>query len=256
MLFLWVFGNAICAKVGNLIFPVFYILLGLLAATVHNLAGGGTAVGASGAINGVVGAFLVFYPLNNVSCGFFLGFRFITFSISSMWMILFWLAFDIWGAVEGGGRVGYFAHLGGFAAGSGLSVLALKLDWLKMERDERSLLDVLRHGRAPKRFSTEWRKETPPEHWTAAPEEPTDRRTMLETMNESRAGEAAPEPAPPRPPAATRNVPRPPTPPPAAQADTVLMKCVCGRRLRVPRSLSGRQARCPACSQIVQIPEL
>ena len=81
---------------------------------------GGNAIGASGAINGIVGMYLVFFPINEITCYFvfLLLPRLIKeFSLSSIWMILFWLAFDIWGAMRGGGQVAYFAHLGGFAGG-------------------------------------------------------------------------------------------------------------------------------------------
>ena len=54
MLFLWVFGNAICAKVGNVAYIATYLGLGVLAAIVHLLADGAPAVRASGAINGIV----------------------------------------------------------------------------------------------------------------------------------------------------------------------------------------------------------
>jgi membrane associated rhomboid family serine protease len=145
MLFLWVFGNAVCAKTGNLAYPFVYLALGLAAAGVHVLSGGGPAIGASGAINGVVGMFLVFFPQNDISCAWVVfpirggtG----TFSVSSYVMIVLWLIFDIWGAVRGGGGVAYWAHIGGFAAGFGLAALLLKTGRITMTRYERSLLDL------------------------------------------------------------------------------------------------------------------
>ena len=263
LIFLWCFGNAVCAKLGNAVYVGAYLFFGLAAATVFNLASGGLMIGASGAINGVVGAFLVLYPLNNTSCIFVLFIRFIRFSVSSMWMILFWLAFDIWGAVEGGDNIAYFAHLGGFAAGFGFCTLGLKLNWIKMEPDERSLFDVIKHGRTPRRFQPRGKRaEEPPEQWRPQRQDTRGPKTMLETMKTSDLAEqpgvritpperpAAPAGSTPRPPGQTQ----PSSPPP--QADTVRMKCVCGKRLVVPRALSGQQAKCPGCNQIIQIPEL
>ena len=266
MLFLWVFGNAVCAKVGNGVYAIAYVVFGLAAATAFNLTSDGRMIGASGAINGVVGAFLVLYPLNNTSCLFILFFRFIRFNISSIWMILFWLTFDIWGAARGDGNVAYFAHLGGFAAGFGLCTLALKLNWLKMEPDERSLFDLIKHGRTPQRFRERQRRpEELPEQQTARRDEPRGPKTMLETMRSpgpaEQAGARVPPSRPPqRPPEPSGTIPRPPgqaqAPSPPPPADTVRMKCVCGKHLRVPRSLGGQQATCPACKQVIQIPEL
>ena len=68
LIFLWVFGNAVCSKLGNLWYPPLYIGLGVLAGVSHLLFCGGRAIGASGAINGVVGMYLVFFPENSVSC--------------------------------------------------------------------------------------------------------------------------------------------------------------------------------------------
>lgn len=62
LLFLWVFGNAVCSKVGNFTYLLFYLCVGVFAAAAHLVFSGGTAIGASGAINGIVGMFLIFFP--------------------------------------------------------------------------------------------------------------------------------------------------------------------------------------------------
>jgi membrane associated rhomboid family serine protease len=147
MLFLWVFGNAVCAKIGNLIYPFVYFGLGLVAGLVSYAVSQRPAVGASGAINGIVGMFVVWYLLNEISCWYAYWFFGTagsgSISVSSYWMVLLWVAFDIWGAVQGGGNVGYVAHLAGFAAGFGLAVVLLTLGWIEMDRGERSLLQVI-----------------------------------------------------------------------------------------------------------------
>ncbi|MFW6039303.1 MAG: rhomboid family intramembrane serine protease [bacterium] len=144
MLFLWVFGNAVCAKIGNLSFPLVYLGLGVCAAAAHLIFDGAPAVGASGAINGIVGMFLVWYPLNHISVFYWFGFYTGIFSVSSGWMIAFWLMWDIFGAATGGGGVAYWAHLGGFAGGAGLAWALLALGWIEMTRSERSLVEVMR----------------------------------------------------------------------------------------------------------------
>ncbi|MHC4912636.1 MAG: rhomboid family intramembrane serine protease, partial [Planctomycetota bacterium] len=143
MLFLWVFGNAVCAKLGNIVYLPVYLALGAFAGAAHLVFQGGAAVGASGAINGVVGMYLVFFPQNDVSCVFILWLFPLmirpyirAFTVSGYWLILFWLAFDIGGVIRGGGRVAYFAHGGGFAAGFLLAILMLKMRWVIMDRWE------------------------------------------------------------------------------------------------------------------------
>ncbi len=146
MLFLWVFGNAVCAKIGNAWFPATYFGLGLLAAAAHVLIDGAPAVGASGAINGVVGMFLVLYPLNGISCfwpgGIWWGS--VTFCISSYWMILLWFLFDIWGAMGADSGVANWAHIGGFVAGVAIAVAMLQSGLIEMDDRERSLVDIVR----------------------------------------------------------------------------------------------------------------
>ncbi|MBN4046873.1 rhomboid family intramembrane serine protease [bacterium AH-315-P07] len=126
MLFLWVFGNAVCPRIGNVRFLLAYVSFGCLAGSAHLFFDGAPAIGASGAVNGVVGMCFVLYPLNRVSCFYWVIIWAGRFKLRSIWMYLYWLAFDIWGAVNGGGNVGYFAHLGGLAAGFALaSILVL-----------------------------------------------------------------------------------------------------------------------------------
>ena len=154
MIFLWVSGNAVCAKIDNLPYLVAFFGLGLLAAATHNVFDGEYAVGASGAINGVVGMYLLLYPLNDVRCVWFIGVGGGQFSCSSIYMILLWLAFDIFGAALGGEGVAYYAHLGGFAAGAGVMAAALGAGWIEMTPVERSLPQVLEERRAGRTGAT------------------------------------------------------------------------------------------------------
>ncbi len=157
MWFLWVFGNAICAKLGNLRHLPLYILLGVSAAVAHLLFSDGKALGASGAINGIIGAYAVLFYQNEITCYFIFWpilpyFYVRQFAVSSIWMILFWLLWDAAGAAffSGSSNVAYFAHLGGFATGFGLAFLFCMMGWIKMEVYEKSLWQAWqewRHGR-------------------------------------------------------------------------------------------------------------
>ncbi len=143
MIFLWTFGNAVCAKVGNLAFIPLFLGLGFCAATVHNLVDATPAIGASGAINGVVGMYLVFFPRNNITCFYWFLFRIGTFYVSGFWIILLYFAFDVWGAYAGSGGVAYWAHIGGFLTGLAIAIALLASGIVEMRDTEESLLEVL-----------------------------------------------------------------------------------------------------------------
>ncbi len=127
MWFLWVFGNNIEDSMGHLRFALFYILCGVAASAAHILSGPGSAVptvGASGAISGVMGAYLLLYPRVRVYTLFFFVFFIRVVPLPAWFQLLYWLAIQvIFGfatlGAEGGG-VAFWAHVGGFVAGLAL----------------------------------------------------------------------------------------------------------------------------------------
>jgi membrane associated rhomboid family serine protease len=151
MIFLWVFGNAVCGNVRNIVYIFVFPLCGLAAASVHLLIDGRPAIGASGAINGIVGFILVMYPLNRVHVLWWFLIRAGSFSMSAWSIILIWLAFDIWGAISGTGHTAYWSHIGGLATGVILGLVFLKTGLVQLtEWDNRSLLEIL-SGTDPQR---------------------------------------------------------------------------------------------------------
>lgn len=124
MWFLWIFGNNVEDSMGHARFAVFYVLCGLAAASLQAVTGPGSAipmVGASGAIGGVMGAYLVLYPRVHVHMLFFVS----TIAVPAMLMLGYWLVVQLLGGFgsNGGGGVAFWAHVGGFAAGAGLIFL-------------------------------------------------------------------------------------------------------------------------------------
>ncbi len=145
MVFLWVFGNAICTNTSNWLYLPVFIACTLIAAAVHVLADGSPAIGASGAINGVVGIVLAMYPLNRVHVIWVFIVRGGSFSCPAWGIILLWFAFDVWGAVTGGDSIAYWAHIGGLLGGVGIGLVCLYLGWFQLTQlDHRSLLQILR----------------------------------------------------------------------------------------------------------------
>lgn len=240
MLFLWIFGNAVCAKIGNMRYLSLYVFLGLIAAFAHLIFRGGAMIGASGAIMGVVGMYLVFFPENDITCYFIwiLFFRPIIreFTLSSYWMILFWIAFDIWGATKAGGGVAYFAHLGGFATGIALAVLMLKMKWVQMApRYEKSLLDMLSKKKEPDEFK---------------PIDPTYTWLM-----EQAAETENPNPQK-KPPAENSNYRRQTAERPEGQSGQMIrFVCPCGKHIKVAGKYAGRVGKCPNCKKRLKVPE-
>ena len=144
MVFLWVFGNAVCATVGNWTYLALYLGLGAFAGLVHTLVGGEPVVGASGSIAGVVGLAVAFYPINKVNLFYSLGLVPRTGRIWLWMLALYWTFWDVVGALFHLGPVAYWAHIGGTTAGlaTGLGLLALGRVTLT-EFDHGSLLDFL-----------------------------------------------------------------------------------------------------------------
>jgi membrane associated rhomboid family serine protease len=147
MVFLWIFGNAICGAVGNVAYPFLYLFLAILSGTGHLMMDSHPAIGASGAINGIVGMTLVLFPKNKIHnfYWFFIPLIWLLktgkFKTKAIWMILYWLIFDIFGAMAGGDGVAHWAHLGGFVGG--VMVGSILLQFHVVDTYSPSLFDVL-----------------------------------------------------------------------------------------------------------------
>ena len=125
MLYLWIFGNNVEDSMGHLRFVVFYLLTGIIAACAHiALQPGSTipTIGASGAVSGILGAYLVLHPHARIKTVVPL-FVFFTVTYLPAWLFLVvWIGWQVLSqtllsvAPDGGG-VAYGAHIGGFIAG-------------------------------------------------------------------------------------------------------------------------------------------
>ena len=131
MWFLWIFGDNIEDSMGRVRFAVFYLSCGVAAALAQvmlNPASGVPMVGASGAISGVMGAYLILFPRVRVFCLLFLGFFITSIALPAWTMLLYWAAIQLVSGLIGlaaqeSGGVAFGAHVGGFLAG----VILIKL---------------------------------------------------------------------------------------------------------------------------------
>jgi membrane associated rhomboid family serine protease len=127
MLFLWVFGRNLEDLIGGGRFLIFYLLCGLAAAVVQVVANPYARVptiGASGAIAGVMGAYLIKFPRSQIDTLVLLFIFFTRLAIPAPFYLLFWFGLQFLNGFESigdrsytGGGIAYFAHIGGFIAG-------------------------------------------------------------------------------------------------------------------------------------------
>ncbi len=120
---LWIFGDNVEDRMGPWRFLAFYLLSGLLAGLVHlltNLDSQVPTIGASGAIAGVLGAYMILYPHSRVVTLVPVFFWPLFFEIPAVFYLAFWFLAQVFSAASsasGGGGVAWWAHVGGFLAG-------------------------------------------------------------------------------------------------------------------------------------------
>jgi membrane associated rhomboid family serine protease len=148
MWFLWLFGNNIEDSMSRPRFVAFYLLCGLAAALAQVMADPSSTVpmvGASGAISGVMGAYLLLFPRVRVFTLVPLGFFVTSIALPAWLMLVYWAALQFLGGITSaigepaGGGIAFWAHLGGFVAG----VALVKL----LERPERVAAHRSHHWR-------------------------------------------------------------------------------------------------------------
>jgi membrane associated rhomboid family serine protease len=132
MLYLWIFGDNIEDNFGHGKFLIFYLVCGLAASFSQIFVDPNSPIpslGASGAIAGVLGAYLIMFPRNRVRNLIFLGFFFTTIELPAVVVLGFWIVLQIFNQYamasgrQASGGVAYMAHIGGFATGLALCLL-------------------------------------------------------------------------------------------------------------------------------------
>ena len=122
MLFLWIFGNNIEDRMGWIGYPIFYIVAGLIAAGTQFAFQPDSSVpvvGASGAIAGVMGAYLVLFPGVRIRTLFIIVIIPLIRDIRAAWLLVFWLVLQFFTAPSSG--VAWIAHVGGFLFGAAVT---------------------------------------------------------------------------------------------------------------------------------------
>jgi membrane associated rhomboid family serine protease len=125
MIFLWIFGDNIEYAIGHFNYFIFYLLCGLAATFTHVFIDPTSTIpiiGASGAISGILGAYLIKFPKNKVTTLFIIVIFIRIVKIRAVYLLGFWFLLQLlYGYLslgsESGGGVAWFAHIGGFISG-------------------------------------------------------------------------------------------------------------------------------------------
>jgi membrane associated rhomboid family serine protease len=137
MLYLWIFGNNIEDTLGHLRFLFFYLVCGLCAALTQVLSNPNSTVpmiGASGAVAGILGAYLLLFPGARVLTLFFIIIFIKLIRLPAVIVLGFWFFLQLLGVMGGSiSNVAFFAHIGGFIAGL-LLVMVFQPRWAKRRR--------------------------------------------------------------------------------------------------------------------------
>lgn len=129
LILLWIFGRQVCLRVGNTNYPFAYIFVGVASAITHMLYDGRPAIGASGAIMGILGMHLIICYKQ--------------YSPAGPWIILVWFLLNLSAGITGYFPTAYMAHAGGFFAGMVLANVLLLLDVVENSEADLALLQIL-----------------------------------------------------------------------------------------------------------------
>jgi membrane associated rhomboid family serine protease len=152
MWFLYIFGDNVEDRIGHIRYLFFYILCGVAAGLIHLLTNWGSkipTIGASGAISGVMGAYLLLYPRSRILTLIPIFFFFQFFEIPAFIFLGYWLLIQLFSAgltPRNVGGVAFWAHIGGFVAG----LLFVKIfDWIPRTGLSKGLQQYTERKRTP-----------------------------------------------------------------------------------------------------------
>ncbi len=144
MIYLWIFGDNVEDALGHVKFLAAYLFSGIAAATMQSIVEPNSIfpmIGASGAISGVLGIYIVFYPRARIITLVFLGFLITTIVLPAYHYLWFWFLIQLlFGGISLISRipsnVAYWAHIGGFIAGLAIALITYNTFNVRRKREE------------------------------------------------------------------------------------------------------------------------
>jgi hypothetical protein len=224
LIFLWTFGKAVCSKIGNIVYIFVLFIIATVPSLVNILADEVVIWVLGCVINGIMGMYLVFWPANVVEC-FLLIPPWGTFSASGFWIVLAWLVFDMLAVAIFEPTWGYLVHLSNFVFGIVISITLLKLRVVPIDRDDKTLLQIIMH------------EESPDEAWSESWSVRKAKIVQEEEQDSKGIEESIRKPVPQE-----------------ANTESIRVLCQCGEIIEAPAGTEGQAKHCPKCSRRVVIP--
>ena len=222
----WFFANAVCSKVGNILYVVLLAGFAAMAAAVNALHGE-VLIWVPGCIlNAIVGMYLMYWPTNSIDCVFLIP-PWRGFTVSGFWVVAAWIILDLISVAVLGWSASLIAHPAFFLAGLVVAAIFVKLRIATTYDDDWTLLQVITRQ---EKEDTAWQ-----DSWSVRKsQKDEDEVESKETQQDS------PKAKPPK---------------PTDQDSIVSLLCQCGHIIRVPMKYEGKKIRCPQCSHVLTVPK-
>lgn len=222
----WFFANAVCSKVGNILYVVLLAGFAALAEGV-NVLRGEVLVWVPGCIlNAIVGMYLMYWPTNSVDCVFLIP-PWRAFTVSGFWVVAAWIILDLISVAVLGWSASFIAHPAFFLVGLVVAAILLKLRRTTAYDDDWTLLNVITRQ---EKEDTTWQ-----DSWSV--------RRLQKNEDEPESEETQQDGAKIKPPK------------PIDQDGIVPLLCQCGHIIRAPMKYEGKKIRCPQCSHVLTVPK-
>lgn len=224
LFFLWIFGNAVCSKTGNIIYTIIFVVSTLLTLIINSLADEPIVWTLSCVVSVMLGLYIALWPTNTVDC-FFIIPPWSGFSTSGIWVFLWWILLDLVFSAISGWKSGLIIHPAFILFGFIIAILLEHSKVITMQDDERSLLQLIKGKDV---IDKSWEDSFSAKKKKAASEDADDISEEDKIKDNNNRG---------------------------VVEDCIRILCQCGHIVEVPASVKeGTRYPCPKCPHKVIVP--